>query len=420
MLSKSMKRRLKQKAKNMSNPMKKIADKIDNLERAFEKNPGSMRKGAVKALSSSAGRTIGALVGQADLGAKAGSQLAKLFGHGDYEIKANSLMKNVATGSAFSKEGKRGTRIIEREYIGDVFSGTLSGSTTGFSKTTYNVNPTNSLAFPWLSTIANQYDQWEPHGIVFEFVSTSSEFNGVSQALGAVIMASDYDAYDPDYLSKQEMENSDYACSTKPANNLLHGVECDIRERPTRSLYTSTDNGVPLTSSTLSKLTVATQGCSTAGVNLGELWVSYDITFYKKQLYPLSLLIDFLNFEGTITNGGKYLENPSDLSGKVITANDNTIFFHNTQIGARYLISYYLYLNVVLADITALTSALVTSGCTLNEQVVGYTTSDAVINTIITTTAANASLLINATNALNTHNYRVNVVNVPIQTRVNF
>jgi hypothetical protein len=34
----------------------------------------------------------------------------------------------------------------------------------------------------------------------------------------------------------------------------------------------------------LGNFQLATQGVSAAGVTLGELWVSYDITFYKKQL----------------------------------------------------------------------------------------------------------------------------------------
>lgn len=265
--------------KGITDASKRLEAKIDHLEKSINK-PAS-----VKGAASSIGRTLGNFVNQGDLGAMAGGALAKYFGHGDYQVKSNSLMGNGKT-VVPKFDGKRGTRITEREFLGDVLSGpTLTSGATDFSIRTFSLNPTNSGTFPWLSQTAHLYDQWEPNGIVFEFVSTSSEFNGTSQALGAIVMATDYDPYDVPFGSKQDMENSDYACSTKPSLGLAHGLECDPKERPTEVLYTRETNGAPLTSTSLGNFQVATKGCSTAGTVLGELWISYDITFYKKQMY---------------------------------------------------------------------------------------------------------------------------------------
>lgn len=270
-------------------PMQRLEAKIDHIEKSLNRDAAS-----------TIGRTLGAVVGQPDLGAMAGRTLAKLFGHGDYTVKVNSLIKgSPPVTSSMSRDGKRGTRIVEREYIGDIFSGSLLSGSTQFTNDNYPILPTNPTTFPWLSTIANLYDQWEPNGIVFEFVSTSSEYNGVSQALGTVIMSTDYDVYDSPYPTKSQMENADYACSTKPSVSLMHGIECDMSERPTPILYTDQGSAIPKTSTTLGNFQLATVGCSAANVLLGELWVAYDITFYKKQLEPLPNLVYQVNVEGT-------------------------------------------------------------------------------------------------------------------------
>jgi hypothetical protein len=254
-----------------------------------------------------AGRALGTAFGQGDLGALAGESLAKLFGYGDYRtaIKGNSLMAGVSGNAVpkFEGNGKRGVRLTEREFIGNIVSGQVVSGSSLFTNQSFPINPTNPDTFPWLSKMANLFDQWEPHGIVFEFHTTSSTFNGTSQALGAVIMATEYDFNDADYPSKQIMENADYACSSVPSTNLLHGVECDPHERPLEILYTSATAGQE-NFNHLGKFQIATQGCSTAGTTLGELWISYDITFYKKQMESLAESITELNARGTASIGG--------------------------------------------------------------------------------------------------------------------
>lgn len=271
---------------SISDPIKRIEAKVDHIEKSVN------RKASAKGAASTIGRTLGNFVNQGDMGALAGETLAKLFGHGDYSVKSNSLIPHPGQHLPKFSSNHRGTRIIEREYIGDIVSGALSGTSSAFFNVNYPINPTNPQVFPWLSTIASLYDQWEPNGIVFEFVSTSSEYNGVNQALGTVIMATDYDIQDPLFTSKQQMENADYACSTKPAVSLMHGIECDPAERPTKVMYTSV-GATDARFSVLGNFQCATQGMSSANVNLGELWVSYDITFYKKQQLPLSDILPF-------------------------------------------------------------------------------------------------------------------------------
>jgi len=295
-------------------PLPRLEAKIDHLERSLVHTTPKLTRAA-----STIGRTLGNFLNQGDLGAAAGEGLAKLFGHGDYTLKANSLVHGVngPTVPKFAGNGKRGTRITEREFITDVFSGALSAGASAFTNTTYRINPTDSNVFPWLAAIASQFDQWDPHGIVFEFISTSSTFNGTSQALGTVVMATDYDVTDTAYASKQQMENADFSCSSKPSESLLHGIECEPTERPTKVLYTSSPAN-PLFAD-LGNFQLATAGCSTAGARLGELWVSYDITFYKKQVASPAVTLPFYSAPGTAFAGSAYFGSPVGATSLGIT-----------------------------------------------------------------------------------------------------
>jgi hypothetical protein len=236
-----------------------------------------------------AGGFLGGPAGSA-LGEQAATGLARFLGHGDYNIVTNSLIGKPPRDEGmpkFDKDGQRGTRICEREYIGDIYSGgtLVSGSTT-FDLRSFPLNPGMSITFPWLSTIAQGYESYKPNGIIFEFKSTASSFNGTS-SLGGLAMATDYDATDPNFINKTQMEAADYSDSCAADKSMMHGIECDAKERGDNVLYVrsgtipSNDN---LRFYDLGTFQIATQGMATAGANLGELWVSYDFTFYKKNL----------------------------------------------------------------------------------------------------------------------------------------
>lgn len=373
----------------------RLEAKIDHLEKSLNKTSGPL---TVNKAAGSIGRVLGNFAGQGDLGAMAGSALAKYFGHGDYKVKGNSLMEgNTYARATFSKDGRRGTRITEREYLGDIFSGPLVGGSTSFTLASYQLNPTNAITFPWLSRLAPLYDQWDPHGIVFEFVSTSSEFNGSSQALGTVVMATDYDPYDATFTSKQAMENSDYSCSTKPALGLVHGIECDSKERPTPILFTSTTNGAPVTAYSLGNFQLATQGCSVANVALGELWVSYDITFYKKQLADNSDTGPLLVIENSsvAVNSGYF--NGNVTTSRVITrvpliGVGSRIDFNNQVIGEKYTCCIFLTATSTVVDATALTAGAIYTNCILNTAPAALSAATTYcVTLVITTTGINAS-----------------------------
>lgn len=229
------------------------------------------------------------------------SRFKKYIGMGDYQLNSNSL---IATGGATSSsvqitpQGNRAIRVVYREYLGDVFTHpTVAGA---FNLASYSLNPGLVSLCPWLSPIAQQYEQWTPNGIVFEFKSTSSDYVA-TQALGSVIMATEYDVLDALFANKQEMLNCCYSSEAKPSERIVHGIECDPRDNPQSIFYIragSVPTGGNARDYDLGTFQIATQGGATANLNLGSLYIHYDITFRKEQLFnglgALGLLSDLI------------------------------------------------------------------------------------------------------------------------------
>lgn len=223
-------------------------------------------------------------------GAAAGRMLAarfsKLIGSGDYatnisEIAHNSLVRSSgASEYASFSDSKTSVRLRHREYLQDVFAG---GSST-FANTAFAVNPGLSNSFPFLAQLAGNFEEYHMHGLVFEFVSTTSPYNA-SSAMGSVIMAMEYNANSPNYSSKPQMENSDFAVSARPDKSMIYGVECS--NNASANYYVRQgSSGLPLTTTDIGNFQIATLTPIAAGTTLGELWVSYDIELFRPKISP--------------------------------------------------------------------------------------------------------------------------------------
>jgi len=249
-------------------------------------NPGPFGK---------AGRFIGRALGSAyggpvagAIGEKLGSYahyIGKIFGSGDYVTSTQAVNSNSLTNSTQIPQfvnSKHAMRIQHREYLGDVFS----GSSGAFQVTDYPINPGMQQTFPWLSEVVGaNYQQHRVNGMAFEFRSMSADaLNSTNTALGSVVMATDYDSTDLAFTSKAQMENTEYGVSCKPSSCMMHAIECarsqtSISEQYVR--FADPPDNSDLRMYDLGRFSIATVGMQANNVNLGELWVSYDITFLK-------------------------------------------------------------------------------------------------------------------------------------------
>lgn len=267
-------------AKNLAAKLKKaraVAQKIQKIAKDVKK----IEQVASRPMASLGG-FAGKKLGSERIGRGIGSMLGKITGTGDYIVTQNTLGSRSVLGDGplptFSR-GDHTLRVQFEEYIGDV----VSSSDGSFRITKYAINPGIFSTFPWLSSIAANFDQWEPNGIVFHFSPTAGAYTA-SGALGSVIMATDYDPNDPDYEDKREMLASQFSCSGPPTGFMSHPVECAKHLRMMNLLKNRFGSATPLQEYDLGNFFVASVGCAN-NIVLGELKVSYDITFHKNQIY---------------------------------------------------------------------------------------------------------------------------------------
>jgi len=193
---------------------------------------------------------------------------------GDYKVSSNTLMSS----GPVPNFGTNEIRVTNREFLGNV-----TGSET-FTSTIYSINPGLSATFPWLSQIAANYEQYKINGMIFQFVTTSgTAVSSTNTALGQVMFATTYDPIDSPFTNTTQMLTTLFSNYGVPHTDLVHAIECDVKQRPTQVLYVRNE-AVPAGSDPrfydLGITTIATTGMQ-AAAQIGGLWVSYDVTFMK-------------------------------------------------------------------------------------------------------------------------------------------
>lgn len=241
-------------------------------------------------------------------GAKAGSWVARqaaglvkrVTGMGDYSVSGNTLLTDNAPALFGAGSGiGGGLRVCHREYIKDIYG------SIDFDVEYFSINPSNSTLFPWLSQISANFDQYKFHGLIFEFNSTSADaLNSTNTALGTLIMSTDYDVYDQPFSSKQQMNQNMFTCSGPPSNNMMHPIECNPSQNPTKLMYLSgghSGQDMDQRFVDLGRFHIAKVGMQ-AAANVGELWVTYDVEFFKP--HPSTSLA--VSYCATYTIGNTY------------------------------------------------------------------------------------------------------------------
>lgn len=179
---------------------------------------------------------------------------------------------------------KTGFILRHKEYIGDV------PASQAFLLASLAINPGQGNTFPWLSQIAENFEEWVPRGITFMFKTTSSNAvvsTAANAALGTVVMATEYNVANPVFGNKQQMENYEGAVSCDPSRSMLHLVESSKSQNPLGVYFVRT-GAVPAGSDArfydMGLFQIATTGMQTNGNLIGELWVSYEIELRKPRI----------------------------------------------------------------------------------------------------------------------------------------
>lgn len=237
----------------------------------------------IRLAGSAGGGAIGGYFGAPSLGASAGTQLgalaSKWLGFGAYKVNRNSILKSTM-GVPAMHNTSQSVVVRHKEYIGPI------NSSTGFTvQYELPLNPALIGTFPWLSGVAQRYQEYAFKGVVFHYVpSSGSAISGTSPSLGTVMVQTSYRASDGPPLNKVEMLNEYCASEAVPSEPFIHPIECDPKENPFNVHYCRSQappSGEPLMSYDLGRTFVATQGQLAGGNVLGDLWVTYEVELKK-------------------------------------------------------------------------------------------------------------------------------------------
>lgn len=341
------------------------------------------------------------------LGNMAGHGLQQLVkyitGFGDYKIEANSLMGGIYDPPELHNEKARSVVIRHREYLTDITA------TSAFTTKSFAINPGMDETFPWLSSVAQNFEEYRITGMIFEYKTLSADYTTASSAaLGYVAMATQYNVYNPPFDNKKMLENYEFSNSGKPSDTFIHPVECKKSLSPVSELFVRTGN---ITQGDqrlydLGTFYIATGGNTGNGV-LGELWCTFEVEFFKPKLVTNYGNIESDHWQastGTVANatplGTSANLAPNSSIGTTINFATQTLSFPSHITDGDFLVIYCMR-GSVAAVITGLT--VTATNCTKKTQwfndstnipgtPVGTNTTDYYLPMLITVTGPGATL----------------------------
>lgn len=239
---------------------------------------------ALRTLGGLGGSAIGTFFGAPGAGnatgTSIGAALSKWLGSGDYTVSSNSLVNKASTGIPMMHRDGQTVTVRHKEYIGQI-----AGSTDFTVQRALQLNPGNAVAFPWLSGIARNFQEYKIKGMVYHYIpSSGSAVSSTNAALGTVMMQTSYRANDSPPTSKAFLLNEYWASESVPSETFCHPIECDPKENPFNVQYVRTGTLPSNDSQLLYDLGVtyvATSGMQTSGNAVGDLWVTYEIELKK-------------------------------------------------------------------------------------------------------------------------------------------
>lgn len=270
---------------------------------------------------------------RSDYGSRLGSVIgegiqsfANAIGFGEYDIQQNSCLSqkyiDMGTSPPRVKNTNKGEATVfnHREYLGELVTG--AGTPSAFALQSYTINPGNSTLFPFAARLAENFQEWEIRGMLVELKSEASN-TSTTLNMGSMFVAVDYNVLDPAPADKIELENLEYACSNKPSESILMPIECARKNDVLTHLYIAVNEeyygGDPRLYD-IGQLFIGSFGCPAAAAPIAEIWVTYEIAFFKPHLHieppPLVSLVSSTHWVGEAPVGPTYpLANPSEKEG---------------------------------------------------------------------------------------------------------
>lgn len=265
-------------------------------------------------------------------------------GSGEYGVGSEDRNYVKVGSSQPPSFGSNRTIVKHREFIGSIIS------STGFSVNKFNINPGDEATFPWLSSLAQNYEKYRPLGIVFEYISTSANaLNSTNTALGNVMMLTRYNGITGSAPSSElEFLNSENAVTGAPSENIMSGVELAKNFNPLDTLYIRTgldDEDGKAQWYDIGDFYIATNGMQAADVIIGKLYVTYEIELLSPVLRggQVGEGINFSHYilsSPTITNLFNGASDSLTQSNMPLTFGTNTLTLPESVTVGNYILVY--------------------------------------------------------------------------------
>jgi len=304
-----------------------------------------------------AGAGIGYAMGNPAGGYSAGAGISRYLGFGDYTVSSNSLVDKSSNSVPMMHSVGTSVTVRHKEYLGDVLT---SSTARQFRNLSYPINPGVPQTFPWLSGIASAYTEYEFKGLVFHFQTTAGEYSGSGDvAVGSVMMATKYRSTDKPFTSKLELLNEFFSTSSKVADSSAHAIECAPNQTVLGSRYVRnapTDIIGDEKFYDLGEFNIATIGVAGSSINVGELWVTYEVVLRKPRLMPFSAVytahyqgvgVSYTNPSVSNPLGTGTLTKQYDSIGITINTAARTITFPSTIFGRFSIMVAYQQATVI-------------------------------------------------------------------------
>lgn len=210
--------------------------------------------------------------------------------------------------------------IKHKEFVKNVTS------SINWSMETVTVNPGLSDSFPWLASVAENFESYEFKNVHFKYKSICTGEPTSITNIGTVVLFPQYNVAQQQPLNKQTAESFHDSTSFRPTANGRCFIKSELL-KARRYVRTERDtylNNVDLRLYDLCNFVIGTQDNPADNTVVGELWCYYEVVLYNPRLPPLPIDVpQYWNFQitssdTTVSNtyplGTKRYE-PSDVGG---------------------------------------------------------------------------------------------------------
>jgi hypothetical protein len=191
-------------------------------------------------------------------------------------MKVSQFPRNISGKSGFGN--KKSITISENEYIQEINSN--NSSTAFFMSAILPVNPGQASTFPWLSTIAANYQKYQFTQLEFMFKPEVTQFAPTGANTGKVIMSAEYNSSLGAPNNKEDMEDTLPNANDMPYENInlrLDPQECHKNSDAKFIRSAGLPGGSDIKTYDCANLYIATQNQTCATTGLGELHVRYTV-----------------------------------------------------------------------------------------------------------------------------------------------